>query len=378
VFLHLIGADRKFVGPIREMFEAVAPGRHCYVLVGPMEEGFALPDGVTHAPGRRELADAIGSRSDWDGIVVNGLAFSTLSSVVDRIPHDVSIAWYVWGFEAYGYWDGLSTQLFLPETLRVQRRLTGPEWKRWLRSVVRRARRPNRDVPRLLSRYDYCVTPLREEYELFIASGLPTTTRFHWGTVGLIESGVGTTDMLHAGDDFQLGNSASLTNNHLDAFLLLRTLRLESRRVVVPLGYGDPRYRDVVLSAGREMLGSRFCPLVDFIPLDEYLEIVRSCGHVVMNHCRQQALGNISASLWRGARVYMNETSAYIGLRRLGFDVRRIREDLAIGEGRSLKLGSDQQTSRHRDLLLEHFGRDKVLRETMDLLERLAGKRGRD
>lgn len=376
MFLHLLRPERKFVGILRATFEAAAPGRHCYVTVGPPEDGFVAPNGVIQVGESGDLSDVLASESDWEGVILNGLSFSIAGSIVDWVPRPVAVAWYVWGYEAYGYWGPLRTRLLLPETQRLRDRLEGPNQSRTgaVNAALRRFHRSERNARKLLARLDYCVTTLREEYDLFRASGLPATVQHHWGLGGGLEDIVDIHDFSEVGDDIQLGNSAWYSNNHLDALPLLAMPALESRRVIVPLGYGNSRYRDAVVVAGREALGDRFCPLVDFIPLVEYRCAVASCGHVIMNHLRQQALGNILGSLWRGARIYMNETEAYSGLRRTGFDVRLISEDLVTATDGRLRAPSDEGTARHRDLLLEEFGRERVIGATKTLLDKMAQK----
>ena len=39
--------------------------------------------------------------------------------------------------------------------------------------------------------------------------------------------------------------------------------------------------------------------------IEDYNRQIASCGVVVMNHVRQQAVGNISAALYKGARVFL-------------------------------------------------------------------------
>jgi hypothetical protein len=84
---------------------------------------------------------------------------------------------------------------------------------------------------------------------------------------------------------------------------------LGSRRVIVPLSYGDPIYTEHLVTRGKEILGKTFVPLVDFLPYDEYRTIVASYNIVVMNHFRQLPLGNIRAALYQGANVYWDITN---------------------------------------------------------------------
>lgn len=372
MFLHLVQPDRKFLDQIRSVFEGAAPGRHQYVVVGAVAEGQVLPVGAEHVRNPAGFLEVFSSRPDWEGVIVHGLPFEIAGPIVETIPTALSIACFLWGFEVYGSWPRLSRHLLMPETRRVVNRLAGPAWKRWVSRRLRSTRGCERAMRRVTRRYDYYVGTFPEEYDLFVSTGLLQTTRFHWGSYGSLEDYVDVSEGIATGDDIQLGNSASATNNHLDAFPLLRSSNEDSRKVIVPLSYGDSAYRDVVLAAGQECVGSRFSPISDFVTPAEYRRLLRSCGHVVMNHRRQQAWGNIIAALWRGSRVYLNDTVVYRGLRRFGFDALLIEEVFGPAHGAALQRCTDEQARCHRDLLRENLDREKVLSATEDLLEKLA------
>jgi hypothetical protein len=107
-----------------------------------------------------------------------------------------------------------------------------------------------------------------------------------------------------------LGNSADPSNNHVEVFLELSKLELKDRIVYVPLSYGgNDAYKKQVLNAGRELLGANFQPLIDFMPLEKYNEILLSCGTLIFNHNRQQGVGNIIISGYLGASLFLNEKS---------------------------------------------------------------------
>jgi hypothetical protein len=226
-------------------------------------------------------------------------------------------------------------------------------------------------------RYDYVVARYQEEFELFVKSGLLKTTRYHCGSVGSLEDVVDVNSGVVRGRDVQVGNSAYMTNNHLDAFWRLGDPHRDARTVVVPLAYGDPRYGALVAAKGRAMMGPRFLPLIGFVPLDEYLKAVESCGHVVMNQLRQQALGNIYAALWRGARVYMNDTAAFRGLRRVGLPVQLMPAQLGRTAIAFQHEPSEEEVLRQREVLRNCLGEEWVVSATIGLLEKLGQKRGR-
>jgi hypothetical protein len=162
------------------------------------------------------------------------------------------------------------------------------------------------------------------------------------------------------GDDILVGNSATLPNNHFEVLRLLAGLGTSNRRVIVPLSYGDRSYADAVVEAGRELLGSRFIPLLDFMPLDEYQKLVADCSIVVMGHRRQQGVGNIAGALWSGANVFLDEknpVSRFLRDRGAVFGT--------LGELQSAGLPprrvTDDQRETNRQLMREFWGRDKVL-----------------
>ena len=108
-----------------------------------------------------------------------------------------------------------------------------------------------------------------------------------------------------------IGNSSTLTNNHFDAFAFIAKcgeLR-SSTRVIVPLSYGDKSLALKIMERGRYYFGDRFQPLTELLPLSRYAELVASCHTVMMNHARQQAMGNISIAALKGSRIVLNPRS---------------------------------------------------------------------
>jgi len=356
------------------MFEDAAPGSNLYAVVGPMAEDFVPPVGLMHVRDMGDFRGLLAKEPEWDGLVVHGLPFDVAKPMLDDLPATLAVAWYVWGFEAYTAWPRLGRHLLMPETRRLVRRAR-PAWKRWAPRRSALADPFGREARKVVGRYDYCVCQFREEFDLFVETGLVSTTRYQRGSVGSFEDVVDTGDSSDVGDDIQLGNSASATNNHADALAFLSRPEFRAHRVVVPLGYGDGRYRLEVASAGQTLLGDRFVPMMGFLPLAQYLSIMASCGHVVMNHLRPQALGNIYAALWRGASVYMNETAIFRGLRNSGFTVRSIERDLLSDSNRRMRPESQSRVTSNRSLLFERLGREVVAAQAADLLDRLSSCR---
>lgn len=105
-----------------------------------------------------------------------------------------------------------------------------------------------------------------------------------------------------------LGNSATTSNNHLDAFEQLRNV--PNIEVYCPLSYGDIPYRNKVIDAGRAIFGNNFFPIIDFMPSNEYATFLNDMDVVYMYHNRSQAFGNIVMAIAMGKPVFMKPSNS--------------------------------------------------------------------
>lgn len=106
-----------------------------------------------------------------------------------------------------------------------------------------------------------------------------------------------------------IGNSGAAENNHIDAFIKLSKLK-GNFKVIVPLSYAyEDNYRNIVLQKGKEFFGDKFVPLLDYMTPDKYYEILKTVDVAVMNHFRQQAVGNMRTLIELGKKIYINESN---------------------------------------------------------------------
>lgn len=102
-----------------------------------------------------------------------------------------------------------------------------------------------------------------------------------------------------------LGNSATVSNCHLDALEQLTKFKDNNIQIIVPLSYGDKKYAELVIKHGRLIFGDKFIPLLDFMTSDEYAKLLASVDIGVFYNDRQQALGNIYALLYLGKKIFI-------------------------------------------------------------------------
>ncbi|MEY0174945.1 TDP-N-acetylfucosamine:lipid II N-acetylfucosaminyltransferase [Providencia rettgeri] len=162
-----------------------------------------------------------------------------------------------------------------------------------------------------------------------------------------------------------LGNSATLTNNHFDILYKLPNLNLdENRKIIIPLSYGSNEYKSKII----EYIDSsslQIVPITKFISQYEYYELLSSCSHVIMNHDRQQAYGNIMMSLFLGAKIFMRKKNPlYSHLLNKGFHIYSTDN---ITDGLIENLDKRKQ-SENRKLMLTYFSRECFLLKTKKLI----------
>jgi dTDP-N-acetylfucosamine:lipid II N-acetylfucosaminyltransferase len=356
-----LARDEKFIPLMRELFELALPGANHWLIARRSRAGLKF---VAAGPG-------VTDRAEWwfrtplvaqdvaraDVIVAHSMT-TIFANAIRRAAPRTRVAWLGWG---YDYYPLLTPQLG-PVLLSATRALVGAEDDE-----------PVQDKLSALATiapylHTFCVLP--PEVPL-LRRALPGLTAVHhelplFTTEDVFERGAG--EM--TGPDMLVGNSATASNNHLDAFELLRGRAFEAA-VIAPLSYGNPKYGRQVAEAGVQAFGARFDPLTQWMPLDEYNQRIGRCGFVLMNHRRQQAVGNIGAALFKGATVYLRpENPLHAFYAGLGIHLRSVNE-LASGSGALVPLSAVQR-AQNRARIGAHYARQRVL-EAIRTLPALTG-----
>lgn len=302
------------------------------------------------------------SLQDETGIVIfHGLLGTNIDVAIDfmKIKHpNLKFGWVLYGTELQ-FAELRFDDILLPYTrmayykLKPLRHLL-PLLKLLPKSIYRKAWEA-------IKYMDILIHFIPEEIQFFEAKiGIRRPSL--WFTYGLLEDYVGLDLMDKYVDqtaNILVGNSSSFTSNHLDFFKLVAGRIPNESKVFVPLSYGNKPYGKYVTGKGKELLGESFHPLFDFIPKNEYHELLLGCPHLVMNHKRQQGLGLIITALWMGAKVYLNpEVSTYMYFKRLGINIFTISNLLGEDESQPLELLPlpMHMIEENRRILLDNFG----------------------
>lgn len=106
-----------------------------------------------------------------------------------------------------------------------------------------------------------------------------------------------------------LGNSATETNNHLDAFEVLKRFRNDDIEIEIPLSYGSENYQQLIAKRGKHIFGNKVELLTGFMLREEYIKQLSAIDIGIMFHNRSQAFGNCIALLGMGKKLFIKKNN---------------------------------------------------------------------
>lgn len=297
--------------------------------------------------------------------------------LISLAPSGTKFAWLGWGYDYYNYVYVDSQKLLLEDTVEVEHHLKDMNKSRLtIKNIVKYPAKIAFNgifKKRALKRITSFSPVIKEDYELVKNARkipfLPTFIPWNYGSLeeDLIKDFIG---KRADGNSILVGNSATFTNNHIEVFNFLSKFNLnEGVKVITPLSYGEESYKKKVIEVGNEKLEYSFQPIIDFIPIHEYIDLIKECGYVIMNHKRQQGVGNIVIMLYLGARVFLREENpTYKMLKSEGAILNTVQELENNSELLKCRL-LEHEIKKNIDILYKHWSKEAIDRKTKDLVE---------
>jgi len=351
-------------------FEAVFPGQNEYITFGKKnkiekQESFE----VRHYKKWVLLYPWIVRKIlKADVVVFHGLPNNGgILSALKALDSSTKTIWIGWG---YDYYDLIPRKLLKEKTEKLIKRKNAKDlflnFKVILKKIVFRLL--NIDKTKLINKIDVFSPVLYEDYLLVKESVKNFKPKYMAWNYANIDDNILRKDEKKRVDGLNIlvGNSASNTNNHLEAFELLSNINLDNRKVIVPLSYGDELYKEQIVQNGQEIFGDKFYPLLDFMPVEEYKDVLQSCSIVIMNHLRQQALGNINIALLKGAKVFLDEQNpVYQFYKKQGVFIYKLDELIEQYQ----TMHTDKEIEHNQQVLNRNRSAAMVLKKTKLLVE---------
>jgi hypothetical protein len=169
-----------------------------------------------------------------------------------------------------------------------------------------------------------------------------------------------------------IGNSRSAYNNHLQIMKLIDELDpREELSFVIPFSYGsEGAYTKAVRNrAARSHSDFRF--IEQFLPKEEYYDLITRAKSAVFNSYRQMAMGNILPMLTSGVKIYLNSRNViHHWLLDHGFNVYTVKDFAADLESGNLGLSRAQRLENAAAWrrLQAKYNRNRFAAEILDIV----------
>lgn len=243
---------------------------------------------------------------------------------VAKIKKEVTILWYCWGIDFYnlGEFESSNFSIYEPLTKKSFDQIYYNTFLKKIKHQLSFVRfiyfwlKKNfsifyKTLDKAFNRIDFVSSVIPSEFKL-IQKTLPLKKNVHYlnfryGSMEML-LGVFYKKEFELGTKILLGNSCAFTNNHLDVFAHLKKLHVTSQ-IICPLSYGNFYNGEIIEKKGNDLFTSNFEALKNYLPLEEYVKITTSCCVMIMNHRRQESVGNVLLGLYLGMRVFLNSKS---------------------------------------------------------------------
>lgn len=252
-------------------------------------------------------------------IDVQFLSVTKIKAIVRYIPKNIPIVWWIYGGDLYNYFlEKRGYQLYAPQTKKYLKRDSEGSFDLKLKKIIhdkiymdymdkKIIERIVGIIPCLYPDYEQACLWLKKEFDLVeIIQRKPINFP------------------LAKGNDILVGNSASMTNNHLYALDYMKKLDLGNSKIVLPLSYNiqSEAYRKGVMGEFRTSFGDNVEFMLNLIDKNAYRQHFQRYKMAIFPSWRQEALGNIHCCLQQGIRVVLSEHNpCYKYYKDLGFKV---------------------------------------------------------
>lgn len=325
-------SDDKFIDNAINIFEEAFPAQNIVCVYTKGQKAKVIKNRIDYHIGVKDVIFGIDYEeiSQASVVIVHSLN-STWYRTLEKLDKKIPIIWLGWGFDYYDIIDPKNDRLLektaaLEEQVCVRKK---KNFKQYMQIFFDSKYRKKKTIERI----NYFSPVIPNEYEILKSakkwSSFPSQVDWNYSPSGNDLSDYVNENMTleNMGFDILIGNSATSTNNHLEVFDLLKNFNIFGRNLVVPLSYGNAAYGAEIKKIGEANFGDYFEALIDFMPINIYMEKITKCGFVIMNHVRQQAVGNIIIMLYMGAKVFLREeTPTYKFFKGLGANVFSVQE----------------------------------------------------
>lgn len=368
--------DEKFTDFAYENFESVAPSCNTFLIPSLDKKLKYIKKTPVEFINIISLKNPFFMKSleKYDFIVLHSLNIFNQEVVAHASPC-LKFVWIGMGFDYYDIIYEDCESLYQEQTKGIVQNLNNKRktTNNLLGQLSKRLFYKNLDKKTIVEKIDFFAPVLENEYGMVASKfsfNFPDYIDWNYGSTAKMIEG----KMKHCnlnGNDILVGNSASPTSNHLEIFEFLKTQNLSRKKIICPLSYGDSEYASILKNKGRIYFGDIFLSIDEFMPYENYMNLISSCSNVIMNHHRQQGGGNVLAMLYLGAKVFLNEKNPmYSFYKEKGVIIFTTDELYNNPSLLDLHL-SEEDIEKNRQILKLTFGEKIILNKTENLIKKV-------
>lgn len=313
--VHIV-LDAKFVSQIEKFRSPGIKNKLIYWgTEGQLPEAYSR-EALHVYPEKKNFPLVVKECIDADLVIMNSL----LPSLAVKIPKNIKLAWYFFGFELYERFLSkvLSEKTFI--LYHKQKGLNADSIKKIILFFF-----PNlSDFNRALKRVNYFMGYFEEEYLLLKSWGVSLPP--------FIRIPVRPADHNFSFNEKKkvllLGNSRTFFNNHLDVISILQETGINTKlKIKLFFNYGEESlYTKVIREEALKIPDTEF--IDQFLSKAEFEKIYRESAALIINSYRQMALGNIFMALKTGTKIYLSQRNVTLDwLRTKEFKIFSIEND---------------------------------------------------
>ncbi len=264
-------------------------------------------------------------RGDYDAIFLQSLTREN-KKYIRYIPQDKYVIWWSYGYELYTHLNGLKPliplDVYKPFTKKLYTKTKKGFIKEGIKQILGRIYYNHRRN-KLLERIDFFQPVIPLEFNLMLNNSSFHAKEFYYPNSYNRKFYVN--ENINGYGDIMIGNSCTYTNNHIDIIHQIKRFLPKDRNIIFPLSYGDIKPQQLIKNFDLKDCNVKY--LTDFVPAEEYFQIVNNCSYFISGVIRQQSMGNISYCLSIGIKVFLFKDSIiYKYLKEAGFVVYAIED----------------------------------------------------
>ncbi|MDD2886295.1 MAG: TDP-N-acetylfucosamine:lipid II N-acetylfucosaminyltransferase [Aliarcobacter sp.] len=370
MILHIV-PDEKFIDIAYKLFDNQNPDNNQFIIVASKSKFKYIKTTPIIKISKFEFLSKkfSNSLSKYEFIIIHSLTDITKKLILNS-SNNIKFLWLGWGYDYYGYLD---KKLLLEKTLNLKEKMFHKNKKRQVLLKIKNfiknklIYRDINNLEKIFDKINYFSPVLYEDYLLIKNKFKNFKPKYIDWNYGSLDDILIKEDLEISGKNILLGNSASFENNHIEAIELIEKMDLKDKKIICPLSYGDKDYANKIILYGNTKLMDKFEPLIDFMSIEKYNQTLSSCSIVIMNHLRQQALGNIILMIYFGAKVFLNkENPVYEFFKNNGAIVFSIEELTSENINNEL---TKKEKNINKEVLIKHWSKGVILQKTKKLIE---------